>query len=114
MRRVLLLIAFTSALSVPAKGEPRRGKPGQFQVAEQTDQELEATRVRARHRITTWREAKPEPQAVKFPWMQVGFTLLALAIAAPFAWSSYRGTAEELTNGMTFRGRRRRRAPEDD
>jgi hypothetical protein len=46
--------------------------------------------------------------------MQVGFTLLAFAIVAPFAWSAYRGTAEELTNGMNVRGRRRRRAPEDD
>ncbi|MBM4379408.1 MAG: hypothetical protein FJ086_08925 [Deltaproteobacteria bacterium] len=39
------------------------------------------------------------------PWMAIGLGVIVLAIAAPFAWRTYRNTAEEI-EGAKATGRR--------
>lgn len=92
MRRVLRLLLLLSAFvggETFAKGN-FRGKPQEFVPTEMTEKEREAARVRARYRMGVFHEDEDIPQETKFPWMQIGFTLLTFAIVSPFAWSSYK------------------------
>lgn len=94
-----------SALAVPAG---KLGKPREYQPENPTDEE----RPRKKTRIHAWEEAEPAQEPVTdFPWMPLGLTLLTFAVVAPFAWSAYRQTMEEMKPPVDSNQPRRRRPP---
>lgn len=96
MRRSLAALLLSLGLLTGASAfgaNERRHKPAEFQ--EISEEDRAAARVRARNKVSTWREADPVPE-YQFPWMPIGFTVLTLGIAAPFAWAAYNRHAKEL------------------
>lgn len=96
MRRTIALLCLASSLAVPALAQTeRKSRVSEFKAKEMTDEERAEAMKRGRSRMTRWQEAElpPEPS---FPWMPLGFTLLAFGIAAPFALGAYRRSAQEL------------------
>jgi hypothetical protein len=112
MRRVHLFIVLAGlSYGASALAEDRRpGKPKTFQPTELTEKEREEAKTRARYKIGTWQEAEADAPEAPFPWMPVGFTLLTLAVVAPFAWSAYRRTAKELEHVAEVHAPVKRRA----
>ena len=95
MRRSISGLFLALSLSMGASAfaaNERRHKPGEYQ--EITDEDRTAARERARSRVSSWRETELPPE-YHFPWMQIGFVVLAFAIAAPFAWGAYNRHAAE-------------------
>lgn len=88
----LVALSLLAGASAFAANE-RRHKPSEYQ--EITDEDRTAARERARTRVSTWRETELPPE-YQFPWMQVGFVALTLAIAVPFAWAAYIRHSKEL------------------
>lgn len=96
MRRSLsaLLLAVTLSSGATALAEnERRHKPAEYQ--EISDEDRAAARERSRNKVSQWRETQLPPE-YKFPWMQIGFTVLTLGLAIPFGWSMYRNSSREL------------------
>jgi len=85
----LSLLAGASAFAA----NERRHKPSEYQ--EVTDEDRAAARERSRSRVSSWRETELPPE-YQFPWLQIGFAALTLAIAVPFAWAAYNRHAKEL------------------
>jgi hypothetical protein len=106
------LLSLGLLASVTALGADRRGKPAEYQASELTEAERAAARERARNRMNAWGADEPAPE-FKFPWMMVGFSVLALGIAAPFAYGAYQRQAKELREADAFAqpaGRKRKAA----
>jgi hypothetical protein len=89
---VLALGLLTGASAFGAN--ERRHKPAEYQ--EISEEDRAAARERARNRVSTWREGTEMPPEYKFPWMQLGFAVLTLSIALPFAWAAYNRNAKEI------------------
>lgn len=89
---LLLALGLLTGATALAANE-RRHKPADYQ--EITEEDRSAARDRARHKVRQWREADPMPE-YHFPWMPIGFTVLTLGLAAPFAWAAYNRHAKEL------------------
>ena len=103
LRFVFLSLALYGAAAAAKSGF--RGKPQDFVPTEMTEEEREAARVRARYKMSVYHEPEDAPKEAKFPWMQIGFTLLTFAVASPFAWASYKRTVGE--NPLGEKPRRR-------
>jgi hypothetical protein len=84
----MVLGALTGAGEAKAKGT--QGKPQEFVPTELTEKEREAARVRARYHMGVYREDEDLPPETRFPWVQLGATLLTFAVVSPFAWSAYK------------------------
>jgi hypothetical protein len=93
--RGLRLLFVALALSVGASAfaaNERRHKPSEFQ--ELTEEEKAALKEKNRNHLDKWNETDLPPE-YEFPWMQLGFIVLAFGIAAPFAWIAYKKFAVE-------------------
>lgn len=111
----LLVLSLGLLASATALGD-RRGKPAEYQASELTEAERAAARERSRNRMNAWGADEPAPE-FKFPWMMVGFSVLALGIAAPFAYGAYQRQAKELRAADAFAppaGRKRKAAAEPE
>jgi hypothetical protein len=95
---VLALSLLSSAQAFAAGGR----KLQEFQETELTDEQREAAENRARHRVPRWQGDQELPREMHFPWMFAGLAALILAAAAPFAWSAYQRTANELKEANAF------------
>lgn len=96
MRRSIsgLLLALSLCLGASAfAANERRHKPTEYQ--ELSEEDRAAAREKQRSRVSTWRETELQPE-YEFPWMQIGFVVLAFAIAAPFAYGAYNRHAAEV------------------
>lgn len=94
--RSLRLAAVALALSLGASAfadNERRHKPSEFQ--ELTEDEKAALKEKNRNRLGTFNEGVDIPPEYSFPWMQLGFVVLAFGVAAPFAWIAYKKFAVE-------------------
>lgn len=98
MRRLPWILVMACVLSSTMVFAQRpAGKPQDFQARELTPQEREESRTKARYKMNTWHEAEENlPAETPFPWMPIGFTLLAFAAVAPFAWAMYKRMSSEL------------------
>jgi hypothetical protein len=98
MRRVLWLMTMALVLSsVSAVAQRPAAAPKEFRAGEQTVQQREEARTKARYKMNTWHEADDNlPQEFQFPWMPIGFTLLCFAVVTPFAMAMYRRMSAEL------------------
>ena len=89
----LVLFALSLALATSAIGaNERKHKPGEFQ--ELSEEEKAAMKEKGRNRMGEWNETDLPPE-YHFPWMQLGFIVLAFGVAAPFAWIAYKKFAVE-------------------
>lgn len=112
----LVVLSLGLLASATALGADRRGKPAEYQPSEITEAERAAARERARNRMNAWGADEPAPE-FKFPWMLVGFAVLAFGIAAPFAYGAYQRQAKEFREADAFAppaGRRRKAAAEGE
>lgn len=89
---LLLALCLLSGVTALAANE-RRHKPSEYQ--EVTDEDRAAARERSRNKVGQWRETELPPE-YKFPWMQVGFTVLTLGLAIPIGWAAYNRFSREL------------------
>ncbi len=94
----------------PGTVTPRHGQVQHYEPTALTEEEREAARARARQKMGTWVESEPPPPASPFPWGPLFATLLAFAVAAPLAWSSYRRHIAEMPDPNAL-GVPRRRPP---
>ncbi len=112
-----LVLSFGLLTGATALGanERRSPKPAEFQTNEITEAERAAARERARHRMNAWKTDEPVPE-YKFPWMLLGFTVLTIGIAAPFAYGAYQRQAKELREAEAFAatGPRKRKAADEE
>lgn len=94
MRRSTLFLALSLLMSATAlAANERRHKPSEYQ--EITEEDRDAARLRARSKVSTWRETELPPE-YEFPWMQIGFVALAFVVATPFAVGAYNRHAAEV------------------
>ena len=110
------LLSFGLLASATALAADRRGKPAEYQANELTEAERAAARERARNRMGAWVTDEPAPE-YKFPWMLLGFSILALGLAAPFAYNAYQRQAKELREADAFAqppGRKRKAADAEE
>jgi hypothetical protein len=102
----VLLLAGAETVAAPG--------PGRLQAyqasAQSEEQQAEALR-RLRHRVGRFHEVDPPEPATAFPWLGLGFTLLALAVVVPFARAYFRDFTADWP-GEEAQGRVRRRVPE--
>ncbi|MFZ5440406.1 MAG: hypothetical protein ACOZQL_10375 [Myxococcota bacterium] len=99
MLLTLGLLATTGALAADEKAEKRR-RISEFQDV--TDEDRAAARERSRNRLGTFSEPNSQTSEYRFPWMAIGFTVLALGIAVPFAWSAYNRASKEQVEANAF------------
>lgn len=101
MRRFhTLVLALSLSLGASAfAANERRHKPSEYQDI--TDEDRAAARERARNRMGSWHEVDPIEEST-FPWMQLGFTALAFAIVAPFAYWFFKNSSKELNEANAF------------
>lgn len=95
MRRSIQLVAVALSLSFATAAfaaNERRIKPNDYQ--EMSDEEKAAAKTRARSKITAWNETAVPPE-YEFPWMPITFSVLALGLAAPFAWRAWKAYSSE-------------------
>lgn len=93
MRRSTLFLALSLLMGASAfAANERRHKPSEYQ--EITEEDRDAARLRAKSKVSTWRETELPPE-YEFPWMQIGFVALAIGIAVPFGWAAYNRHAAE-------------------
>ncbi len=81
------------ALASPAMAQ--RKKVSQFEADDATEEEQSERRVRSRNRLPGY-SSDEVPVDEPFPWRVVTLSLLALVVAAPYAYSSWKSSAEEL------------------
>lgn len=94
--------------------QPQQPKPaqlrrrvGQYQPEELTDEEAEHERTTRRSRLVTYAQDEAPPET-PFPWRLVSLGALLFAVIAPFAYSAWKSSSEELTALQKAFGRRSR------
>ena len=105
---VFFLLSLPIAAHAANEKAEKHRKVSEFQDV--TEEERAAARQRARNRMSAWHETDLPPE-YHFPWMQIGFVVLAFAVATPFAWSAYKRSAKELKEADAFTQPRKRKAP---
>ncbi|MGV3619363.1 MAG: hypothetical protein ACO1OB_01025 [Archangium sp.] len=108
MRRAIQTVLLVLSLSVAASAFAANGRQKPTEYQEVTDEDRAAARERARNRVSTWTEANM-PEEYEFPWMRIGFVVLAFAIATPFALIAYRNSSQELKEHTAFTQQKTRR-----
>lgn len=104
---VLLLLVLGGSAWASGNADRHRRLNGYQEI---TDEDRAAARERARNPISKYSETEVPPE-YHFPWMQIGFVVLAFAVATPFAWGAYKRSARELKSADAFAATRRRSKP---
>ena len=81
------------ALAMPAMAQ--RKKVSQFEAEDLTEEDQTERRVRSRNRLPGY-SSDEGPVDEPFPWRVVTLSLLALVVATPYAYSSWKRSAEDL------------------
>ncbi|HEX5751727.1 MAG TPA: hypothetical protein VFZ09_36245 [Archangium sp.] len=91
---VLVLVTGGAALA-------QRRQLQSFQGEEMTQEERDTARSRPKYNINSYNrdiQIKEEP----IPWKAIGLGVIAMLVAAPFAYRAYRGTTKEMSEANTF------------
>ncbi|HYO66505.1 MAG TPA: hypothetical protein VEU33_10510 [Archangium sp.] len=91
---VLVLVTGGAALA-------QRRQLQSFQGEEMTQEERDAARSRPKYNINAYGrdiQIKEEPM----PWKAIGLGVIAMIVAAPFAWRAYRSTTKEMSEANVF------------
>ncbi|MCY1078193.1 hypothetical protein [Archangium lansingense] len=91
---VLVLVTGGAALA-------QRRQLQNFETQEMTQEERDALRSRPKYNINSYGkdiQIKEEP----IPWKAIGLGVIAMLVAAPFAYRAYRGTTKEMAEANVF------------
>ena len=106
-RLLLVLVLVTGGAALAQRRQLQT-----FQGGEMTQEEREAARTRPKYNINAYGkdvQIKEDP----IPWKAIGLGVIAMLVAAPFAWRAYKSTTREMAEANVF-GISSARASEDE
>ena len=92
--RWLLLLVLGLVVASPALGQQRK-RVSQYEAEELTDEEAAVRRATRKSKLLSFEQDEAPPET-PFPWRLVTLGVLVFAVAAPFAYSSWRRASKEL------------------
>jgi hypothetical protein len=66
-----------------------------------TQEERDAARSRPKYNINSYGKDAPVKQE-PIPWKAIGLAAICFAVAAPFAWRTYKRTSKEMDDANVF------------